>query len=163
MFLITKQCSVCICLITKQCSKKIFLSNFIFLICSTEVESLFENTLYTFEHFSQWKKCMKICVITNHGTKNDWVGFYSINLCKMLLNAINKSQRNRMLWNKGARVRMCHIKEFKRGIKSTPVLMLWGGGHFDHHVWRWVIVPPDLPQSFSAICATYHCCVFAMR
>ena len=27
-------------------------------------------------------------------------------------------------------------------------------------IWRWVIVPPDLAQSFGEISATYHCCVF---
>ena len=42
----------------------------------------------------------------------------------------------------------------------TPVLMLWGGGHFDGHVWRRVIVPPDLAWLFSAICAHYRCCLF---
>ena len=37
----------------------------------------------------------------------------------------------------------------------TPVLTLWGGGHIDHHVWRWVIVPWGLAWSFSAICTQY--------
>ena len=41
------------------------------------------------------------------------------------------------------------------------VFTLWGGSRFDHHVWRSVIIPPDLAQYFSEICATnhtiYHC------
>ena len=44
-------------------------------------------------------------------------------------------------------------KEFKRGnqVSFWPlclVLTLWGSGHFDGHLWRWVIVPSDLVQSF---------------
>ena len=35
------------------------------------------------------------------------------------------------------------------------VLMLCGSGHIDHHVWRRVIVPLDLVQSFGTICAHY--------
>ena len=41
-----------------------------------------------------------------------------------------------------------------------PVLMLWGGGHFDGHIWRWVIVPPDLERSFAAIYGNYRCRLF---
>ena len=33
----------------------------------------------------------------------------------------------------------------------TPVLMLWRGCHITGHVWRRVIVPSDLAQSFGAI------------
>ena len=42
------------------------------------------------------------------------------------------------------------------GLFLIPVLMLWGGGHIDRRVWRWVIVPYDLAQSFGTICAYYH-------
>ena len=46
----------------------------------------------------------------------------------------------------------------KEGIGSLliPVLTLWGGGHIDRHILRQVIVPSDLAQSFSAICAYYR-------
>ena len=33
---------------------------------------------------------------------------------------------------------------------------MWGGGHIDRHVWRWVIVPSDLARSFGAICTYYR-------
>ena len=33
------------------------------------------------------------------------------------------------------------------------MLTLRGGGHFDGHLWRWVIVPLDLTQLFGAISA----------
>ena len=42
------------------------------------------------------------------------------------------------------------------GLFLTPVLTLWGGGHIDRYVWRWVIVPSDLAQSFIAIYTYYH-------
>ena len=42
------------------------------------------------------------------------------------------------------------------GLFLTPVLTLWGSGHFDHHVWRWAIVPSDLAWTFGAICAHYR-------
>ena len=42
------------------------------------------------------------------------------------------------------------------GLFLTPVWMIRGGGHIDHHVWRRVIVPSDLARSFGAICA-YYC------
>ena len=45
------------------------------------------------------------------------------------------------------------------GLFLTPVLTLWGGGHIGRHAWRWVIVPSDFVQSFSAICANYLYCV----
>ena len=32
----------------------------------------------------------------------------------------------------------------------------WPAMHFDHQVWRWVIVPSELVRSFGAICT--HCC-----
>ena len=51
------------------------------------------------------------------------------------------------------------VKEFKRGKSGlflTPVLTLWDSSHIDRHVWRWVIVPSDLEQTFSAICACYR-------
>ena len=53
--------------------------------------------------------------------------------------------------------------QFKKGksrLFLTPVLTLWGGGHFDCHVWRRVIVPLDLAQSFGANPANYRCRVF---
>ena len=61
---------------------------------------------------------------------------------------------------------MLHPRSLKGGIGLllTPVLTLWGGGHVDCHIWRWVIVPPDLARSFSAIYAHYrdhviHCTI----
>ena len=42
------------------------------------------------------------------------------------------------------------------GLLLTPVLTLWGSSHIDCHVWRRVIVPSDLAQSFGAICAHYR-------
>ena len=35
--------------------------------------------------------------------------------------------------------------------------MLWDGDQIGHRVWRQVTVPPDLAQSFCAICVHYHC------
>ena len=49
-------------------------------------------------------------------------------------------------------------RNLQGGIGS--LLKLWDGSHFDHHVWRWVIVPTDLSWSFSAICTPYRWCVF---
>ena len=48
------------------------------------------------------------------------------------------------------------VQWFLRSI-LTPVLMLRGSGHFDVHEYGRLIVPLDLMQSFSAICA-YYCC-----
>ena len=48
------------------------------------------------------------------------------------------------------------IKKGESGLFLTTVLTLWGGGHIAHHVWRRVIVPSDLAQSFGAICAHYR-------
>ena len=48
------------------------------------------------------------------------------------------------------------IEKGELGLFLTPVLMLWGSGHIDHHVWRRVIVPPDLAQSCAAISAHYR-------
>ena len=50
------------------------------------------------------------------------------------------------------------------GLFLTPVLTLWGDGHIDQQVWRWVIVPPDLVRSFGMICTQYryrviHCTI----
>ena len=53
-------------------------------------------------------------------------------------------------------------RNLKGGIRSLfdPVLMLWGSGQSDGHIWRRVIVPPGLAQSFGAICTSllpvYH-------
>ena len=43
------------------------------------------------------------------------------------------------------------------GLFLVPVLTLWSSNHFDIHVWRSVIVPPDLAHSFGVICAHYRC------
>ena len=54
-------------------------------------------------------------------------------------------------------------KEFKRGNWVSlfdSCVNAMGSGHFDSHVWRWVIVPLDLARSFSVICAHYCCWVF---
>ena len=53
------------------------------------------------------------------------------------------------------------FKELKRGKQVsflTPVLKLWGGGHFDGHQWRCIIVPPNLARSYSAIYAHFPSC-----
>ena len=42
------------------------------------------------------------------------------------------------------------------GLFLTPVLTVRGGGHIDRHVWRRVIVPPDLRRSFGATSAHYR-------
>ena len=34
-----------------------------------------------------------------------------------------------------------------------PVLKLWDGGHFDGHLWRWLIMPPDFARSTQTIVA----------
>ena len=49
-------------------------------------------------------------------------------------------------------------RNLKRGMGSllTPVLTLWGGGHTDCHVWRWVVIPSDSGRSFGTICAYYR-------
>ena len=48
-------------------------------------------------------------------------------------------------------------RKLKGGMESLfhPVLTLWSGCHIDGHVWRLVIVPLDLVQSFR-ICAHYR-------
>ena len=51
------------------------------------------------------------------------------------------------------------IQKGESGLFLTPVLTLWGGGYIACHVWRWVIVPSDLVQSFGAICAHYRYCM----
>ena len=52
----------------------------------------------------------------------------------------------------------CAPKDLKGelGLFLTHVLTLWGGGHIDSHIWRWVIVPPDLARSFGVIWAHYR-------
>ena len=51
---------------------------------------------------------------------------------------------------------------FSRKLKGVieslfdPCVNAMGGGHIDGHVWRWFNVPPDLAQSFGAICAHYR-------
>ena len=42
------------------------------------------------------------------------------------------------------------------GLLLTHVLTLWGGGHIDRHILRWVLVPPDLARSFGVIWAHYR-------
>ena len=37
------------------------------------------------------------------------------------------------------------------------MLKLWGGGHFDGHQWRCIIVPPNLARSYGAIYAHFPC------
>ena len=52
------------------------------------------------------------------------------------------------------------------GLFLTPVLKLWGDGHIDRHVWRWVIVPSDLARTFGTVCAHYrmiHSTITIMR
>ena len=41
------------------------------------------------------------------------------------------------------------------GLFFTPMLVPWSSGQIGGHVWRWVIVPSDLTQSFGAICRLY--------
>ena len=47
------------------------------------------------------------------------------------------------------------IQKVESGLFLTHGLTLWGGSHIDCHIWRWLIVPSDLVQSFGAICS-YH-------
>ena len=61
---------------------------------------------------------------------------YLILSCKTSLHKISKLQ---------------NFKRGETGLLLTLVLMLWGWTHFDGHAWRWVIVPPDLAQSFCTI------------
>ena len=55
------------------------------------------------------------------------------------------------------------ISKGESGLFLTPVLKLWGGHYFDAHVWRRVIVPPDLARSFGMISASYRCTCFTAR
>ena len=43
------------------------------------------------------------------------------------------------------------IYKGESGLFLTPVLTLWGGSHFDCHIWRWVII--------GRICTHYRFCV----
>ena len=52
------------------------------------------------------------------------------------------------------------IQKGESGLFLTLVLTLWRGDHFYSHVWRQIIVPPDLAWSFGAICAYYRCHMF---
>ena len=45
------------------------------------------------------------------------------------------------------------------GLFFTPVLTLWSSRHITRHIWRWVIVPSDLAQSFGATCPHNRYCV----
>ena len=45
------------------------------------------------------------------------------------------------------------------GLFFTPVLILWGGRHIAGHIWRQVIVPSDVVQSFGMICVHKSYCV----
>ena len=51
------------------------------------------------------------------------------------------------------------------------MLTLWGGGHFDGHVWRRIIVPPDLGndlRKLSLLCVYFvilhvHSCMIEVN
>ena len=58
-------------------------------------------------------------------------------------------------------LRLHHFDKFgylrgESGSLFTPVFMLWSISLIGGHVWRRVIVPFDLAQSFSVICV-HHC------
>ena len=40
------------------------------------------------------------------------------------------------------------ILKGESGLSLTPLLTLWGSGHIDRHVWRWVIVPSEFERLF---------------
>ena len=62
---------------------------------------------------------------------------------------------------------ICYLKGGIVSLTYFPVIMLWGGSHFECHIWgdshfkshicrwAWAFVPADLVQSFGAICTCY--------
>ena len=76
-------------------------------------------------------------------------------IAKMLTNEKDKGRKKGL---SGKTWYLWEPRNLKGGIRSLfdPCVNAVGGGHIAHHVWRWVIVPLDLAQTFSTICAHYR-------
>ena len=82
--------------------------------------------------------------VLNMGEKRGWFHYQSLwvhaKLIFNLMYCFGKSQVNDGFGSRNWKGKL--------GLFLTSVLMLWGCNHFDGHIWRWVIVPLDLAQSF---------------